>query len=110
MRRAMVALMWHPAEDAEVSCALHLDLEPPSAGAATRAGAKASAASAGVGGAAAPMGGAPTLIGATAWVNPDEDNLTVHEAIEFHLGGRHWFDPVPTKRPSSRLSCDDSCA
>jgi hypothetical protein len=140
MRRAMVALTWHPAEDAERPWALPLDLAQPSAGAAS-GGAEASAASAGAtvvaaggggatvvaagaGGAAtapaagggavetvagsggvaptaAGRGGATTAVagsggaGATAatgaGVIPDEDSLALHEAMEFHLGGRYWL-------------------
>ncbi|CAO2193441.1 unnamed protein product [Urochloa humidicola] len=31
---------------------------------------------------------------------PDDDILSVHDAMEFHVGGRNWLDPdlVPKKR------------
>ena len=50
-----------------------------------------------------------------AGVIPDEAILAWHEAMEFHLGGRHWLDLVPKKKTSSDLvcnrpSCDDSSA
>jgi len=76
--------------------------------------------------AAAPMGGAsPVFAGRVgplpsaaldcAGVIPDEDILTMHDAMEFHLGGRHWLDLVPRKRTSTDLvcnrpSCDDGSA
>ncbi|KAG2543333.1 hypothetical protein PVAP13_9NG740000 [Panicum virgatum] len=126
MRRAMAALAWHPAEDAEVPLALVLDLEPPSAGvaaasasAAVGAAAAASAAAAavlpaGAGVAAAAGASGAGLAAATAapanaeptgaspaWdcaaVIPNEDIVSMHDAMEFHLGGRHWLDLVPTK-------------
>jgi len=48
-------------------------------------------------------------------VIPDEDRVAEHEAMEFHLGGRHWLDLVPTNRTSTELvsnqpSSDDGSA
>ena len=48
-------------------------------------------------------------------VIPDEDRVAEHEAMEFHLGGRHWLDLVPTNRTSTDLvsnqpSSDDGSA
>ena len=138
MRRAMAALAWHPAEDAEVPSALVLDPEPPPAGvaaasasaavgaaaAASAAGAAAAAvlpagagvaAAAGASGAglaaatAAPADAEPTGASPTwdcAAVIPNEDIVSMHDAMEFHLGGRHWLDLVPTKGTSTDLVCN----
>ena len=67
--------------------------------------------------AAAPTGGAsPVFAGRVgplpsaaldcARVIPDEHILTMHDAMEFHLGGRHWLDLVPTKGTSTDLVCN----
>ena len=87
--------------------------------AAMAAGGMASvAAAAGAGGAAAPaaaesMGVSPASD--CARVIPFEDALSMHDTMEFHLGGRHWLDIVPKKRTSrdsvcNRPSCDDGSA
>jgi hypothetical protein len=34
----------------------------------------------------------------------DEDILAVHGTMEFHLGGRSWFDLVPTNRACSDIA------
>lgn len=46
------------------------------------------------------------IIGLGFGVILDEDILAVHDAMEFHLGGRHWFDLVPKKRSFSDLVCN----
>ena len=95
MRRAIAAFAWLPDEDVEVPSAPDLEAPPVAAGemvASPVADAASVAAAAGAGGAAAPA--APESMGVSpasdcARVIPFEDALSMHDAMEFHLGGRH---------------------
>lgn len=96
MRRAIAALAGLPDEDAELPSAS--DLVAPGGAATTTAGGT-EATMAGCA-AVTTTGGVPSVEtpapASTAATPPpvEEDILSVQEAMEFHLGGLHWFDLV----------------
>ena len=133
MRRAIAVLAWLPDEDVEVPLAPDLDAPPVAAGEMV-ASPVADAASVGAATESTDVAAADASVGVTgagavasgledgwcsgvspasdcARVIPFEDALNMHDAMEFHLGGRHWLGIVPKKRTSrdsvcNRPSCD----
>jgi hypothetical protein len=53
--------------------------------------------------ATASIGAVATPAAARCRVVPDEDILAVHDTMEFHLGGRSWFNLVPTNSACSDM-------